>query len=181
MKSVSTTILVAVVTLFPWQIASAAECQAVVDVCFRPGRESCADRIAAMIDGARQTIRLQAYGFTSKEIAASIVKARKRGIEVRAILDKSNRSDKYSVADFLGRAGAEVRIDDSVTIAHNKIIVIDGNMVVGGSYNFTSSAEKRNAENVTFIRSSCVAERYLDNFEVRWRVAAPYNALNIKP
>ena len=75
--------------------------------------------------------------------------------------------------EILRNAGIPVRFDDRVAIAHNKVMVIDGELVIGGSFNYTKSAEEKNAENVTFTRSACVARLYGDNFERRWNVAAP--------
>ena len=138
--------------------AAWAECQgAAVDACFRPGPTSCEARIVAEIDGAGLSVMVQAYGFTSVPIIQAIGRAKGRGADVRAILDKDNRQARYTGATYLGNAGVPVRIDDRVSIAHNKVIVIDGETVIGGSFNYTGSAERRNAENVTIIRSGCVA------------------------
>jgi phosphatidylserine/phosphatidylglycerophosphate/cardiolipin synthase-like enzyme len=155
----------------------AFECPtAAVDVCFRPGPERCAEQIAEAVGRAERTVLIQAYGFTSLPIAKAVTGARRRGIDIRAVLDKSNRTTKYSAADFISHAGIPVRIDDDVAIAHNKVIVIDDNLVVTGSYNFTRSAEERNAENVVFIRDQCTAKLFIENFEERWRMAEPYLA-----
>lgn len=61
-------------------------------------------------------------------------------------------------------AGIPVWIDNRARIAHNKIIIIDQHLIVGGSYNFTRSAEAANVENVTFIDSVEVAGWYLRNW-----------------
>ena len=73
---------------------------------------------------------------------------------MQAVLDKSDERDhgrKVTGARFLVEANIPTWIDDSVAIAHSKVIIIDGHLVIGGSYNYTASAEHRNAENVTFI------------------------------
>lgn len=130
-----------------------------VDICFRPGAERCGEQIAAAIARAQRTILLQAYSFTSAPIAAALLEAKKQGAEIRAVLDKSNRSAKYTPADFLAHTGAKVRIDERVAIAHSKVIVIEDELVVTASYSFTKAAEERNAENVLFLRDRCVAGR----------------------
>jgi phosphatidylserine/phosphatidylglycerophosphate/cardiolipin synthase-like enzyme len=43
-------------------------------------------------------------------------------------------------------------------------MVIDGKKVVTGSYNFTQSAELRNAENLLVIDDTKMAKAYLDNW-----------------
>ena len=66
------------------------------------------------------------FSFTSAPIAKALVDAHKRGVEVQVILDKSQRTEKYSSADFVQHAGIPIWIDAKHAIAHNKIMVIDG-------------------------------------------------------
>jgi phosphatidylserine/phosphatidylglycerophosphate/cardiolipin synthase-like enzyme len=153
--------------------AFAACSNATVDVCFRPGQVSCQAEIVKTIGEAKTSLLVQAYGFTDTAIIHAIGEAQRRGVQVRAILDKENRQPRYTGATYLHNAGIPVRIDDRVAIAHNKVMVIDGETVIGGSYNYTKSAEGKNAENVTFTKSACVANLYRDNFERRWNAAAP--------
>jgi len=100
---------------------------------------------------------MQPYSFTSAPIAKALVDAKKRGVRVEAILDKSNRTDKYSAADFLANSGIPTLIDAQHAIAHNKVIIIDGEIVIGGSFNYTKAAQDKNAENVEITRSQAVA------------------------
>ena len=164
--------LVLGVTLFAAPVFAACS-QATVDVCFRPGERSCESAIVTAIDGAQHTLLVQAYGFTDPQIIHAIGEAEKRGVTVRVILDKENRQPRYTGATYLRNAGVPVRIDDKVAIAHNKVMVIDDATVIGGSYNYTRSAEDKNAENVTFTSSACVAKLYSGNFERRWKASAP--------
>lgn len=46
--------------------------------------------------------------------------------------------------------------------------------MIGGSYNFTAAAQKRNAENVTFIDSSEVAKQFSDNWDSRLKVSRAF-------
>jgi phosphatidylserine/phosphatidylglycerophosphate/cardiolipin synthase-like enzyme len=86
-------------------------------------------------------------------------------VEVRVILDKSQRSEKYSSATFMQHAGIPVWIDAKHAIAHNKVMVLDGRVVVTGSFNFTKAAEERNAENLLIIRDPALARLYTANWE----------------
>lgn len=143
-----------------------------VAVCFTPAQH-CSEAVVAAIDAAQREIRVQAYGFTSPSILKALANAKKRGVDVQAILDKSNdpvhpsRKSQYTGATFAVHAGIPTWIDYKPAIAHNKVIVIDQKLVIGGSYNYTSSAENRNAENVTFSDSPELARFYLDNWESR--------------
>ncbi len=117
------------------------------------------------IDAAKTTILVQAYSFTSAPIAKALVEAHKRGVDVRVILDKSQRTEKYSEADFLHNVGIPTWIDAKHAIAHNKVIVIDGETVITGSFNFTKAAEEHNAENMLVIRDSALAAKYAANWQ----------------
>jgi phosphatidylserine/phosphatidylglycerophosphate/cardiolipin synthase-like enzyme len=113
-----------------------------VTVCFTPG-ENCTQTIVQTLDLAKSSIQAQAYSFTSAPIAKALLDAHKRGVQVQVILDKSQRSDKYSSADFLANQGVPVVIDANHAIAHNKIIIIDGETVLTGSFNFTKAPSRR--------------------------------------
>jgi phosphatidylserine/phosphatidylglycerophosphate/cardiolipin synthase-like enzyme len=90
---------------------------------------------------------VQAYSFTSAPIAKALLNAHKRGVKVEVILDRSQKTQKYSSATFLYNVGIPVKIDAQHTIAHNKVMIIDGETVITGSFNFTKPADENNAEN----------------------------------
>jgi phosphatidylserine/phosphatidylglycerophosphate/cardiolipin synthase-like enzyme len=135
-----------------------------VQVCFSP-KGGATETIVGEINGAKSEILIQAYSFTSAPIAKALIYAHKRGIKVQAILDKSQRTQKYSSATFLANAGIPTFIDDDHAIAHNKIMLIDGATVITGSFNFTKAAEEKNAENLLVIRSKELTRLYLDNWQ----------------
>jgi phosphatidylserine/phosphatidylglycerophosphate/cardiolipin synthase-like enzyme len=102
--------------------------------------------------------------------------AQHRGVDVAAILDKTQdrQSDvrgRYSSAVYLAHSHVPVWIDDALAIAHNKVVIIDGERVVTGSFNFTAAADTRNAENVVVIDSRAVAGLFLANWETRRAVS----------
>ncbi|MTK63182.1 MAG: phospholipase D family protein [Methanobacterium sp.] len=126
------------------------------------------------IGAARKTVLVQAYSFTSPAIAKALVEAAKRGVDVRVILDKSQRSEKYSGATFLRNAGIPTVIDDKPAIAHNKVMIIDNQVVITGSFNYTKSAQERNAENLLVLRGDLqLVQAYTENWRRRWAVSVP--------
>jgi phosphatidylserine/phosphatidylglycerophosphate/cardiolipin synthase-like enzyme len=114
---------------------------------------------------ARSNVLVQAYSFTSAPIAKALVDAKKRGVNVQVILDKSQRTEKYSSADFLRNEGVSTFIDARHAIAHNKIMVIDGVTILTSSFNFTKAAGSSNAENLLVIHDPELATKYT----VNWR------------
>ena len=135
-----------------------------IQVWFSPGG-GCTDAIVGELNKAKKEILVQAYSFTSQPIAKALVDAHKRGVRIEIILDKSRRTEKYSAADFTSHMGVSTYIDGAHAIAHNKIMIIDNETVITGSFNFTKAAEERNAENLLIIRSKQLAKDYLDNWE----------------
>jgi phosphatidylserine/phosphatidylglycerophosphate/cardiolipin synthase-like enzyme len=125
----------------------------------------CTEAIVDALGGARKTVLVQAYSFTSTPVARALLDARKRGVDVRVILDKSQTGERYSSADLLANSGVPTRIDRAHAIAHNKVMVIDGGTVITGSFNFTKAAEQRNAENLLIIRDAKLAARYTANWK----------------
>ena len=138
--------------------------QAVWEVYFSP-RGGCTGAIIRELNRAKNTVLVQAYSFTSAPIAKALLNAHKRGVKVEVILDKSQRTQKYSSATFLYNSGIPTKIDAQHAIAHNKVMIIDGETVITGSFNFTKAAEENNAENVLVIHDKKLTEGYTRNWQ----------------
>lgn len=141
------------------------------EVCFTPAQK-CTNAVTDEIDKAKNTILVQAYSFTSKDILQALKQAHDRGIDVRVILDKGQyKPGAYRSSTYLINNEIPVWIDNKVAIQHNKVMIIDGETVITGSFNFTAAADKRNAENLLIIRDPDFATAYLENWERRSLVA----------
>ena len=138
----------------------------VCQVCFTPGQK-CLPLIIQALDQSRKSVHVMAYALTSKPIAAALVRAQQRGVDVVAVVDKSQLHTKSSKLNELRQAGVKVYIDHKPRIQHNKIMIIDEKTVIGGSYNWSDSAEKHNAENLTIMQSPMLAQQYEANFQKR--------------
>ncbi len=151
-----------------------------IKVAFSP-RGGCTEAIVRQLDAAQQSVLVQAYSFTSAPIAQALVQAHKRGVHVEVILDKSQRSEKYSSADFVAHAGIPTYIDAEHAIAHNKIMIIDGRVVITGSFNFTKSAEEHNAENLLVIHDPDLAAKYTANWQAHAAHSERYEGRGSEP
>ena len=121
--------------------------------------------VVEALDAARRSVQVQAYSFTSMPIALACKRAHDRGVAIRVILDKSQVTQRYSDLGFLVRSGVPVWVDAAHAIAHNKIVIIDGETVLTGSFNFTKAAETSNAENLLCLRDAGLAAAYGENWE----------------
>ena len=147
----------------PAQVADGQAARPPIQVYFSP-KGGCTEAIVKEFGNAKATVLVQAYSFTSAPIAKALVDAHKRGVKVEVILDKSQKGEKYSSADFVINAGIPTKIDTKHAIAHNKVMIIDSATVVTGSFNFTKNAEESNAENLLVIRSPDLAAKYTANW-----------------
>jgi phosphatidylserine/phosphatidylglycerophosphate/cardiolipin synthase-like enzyme len=138
-----------------------------VETAFSPDHGA-TELVVHTIEAAKTSIRVAAYSFTSKPIAEALVKAKKSGIDVRVVVDKSNATARYTAATFLANQGVPVRVDYRYAIMHDKFIVVDGATVETGSFNLTSAAESKNAENVIVLHDPAVAQRYGQEWERLW-------------
>jgi phosphatidylserine/phosphatidylglycerophosphate/cardiolipin synthase-like enzyme len=152
-----------------------------VEVCFTTGHGStegsnCAALVAREIATAQRDILVQAYNFTEPHIVGALIAAARRGVPVTLLIDKITAHQKGEGVDACAHAGIAVAIDNRPRIAHNKVMVIDGNTVLTGSFNWSTNAEVANAENLLVVHSRALAMAYAANFARRLAVSAPYGS-----
>ena len=125
-------------------------------------------RLAEQIYGLGVTRQAPSRRHAATFIATALLAAHRRGVDVRGVVDKSNATARYTVATFLANQGVPVRVDYRYAILHDKFIVANGATVETGSFNFTASAESKNAENVLVMHDSPVAARYMHEWDRLW-------------
>ncbi len=130
--------------------------------------------IVDALNGARKSVLVQAYSFTSYPIAEALIDAHRRGVKVKAILDKSQINVKGGKIDLLVNENIPVSIDTAHAIAHSKVMIIDGQTLITGSFNFTNAAEDRNAENLLIIKNKTLASKYRANWYNHKKHSEPY-------
>ena len=139
----------------------------VVGIYFTPPADVAA-AVIEVIDQSKSEVLVQAYGFTHNGIAQALLRAHARGVTVKVLLDaKTDTSNRY-VTDLLQAQQIPLKLDASHAIAHNKVIVVDGELVITGSFNFTNSAQTRNAENLLVLKSTGLADSYKANWQTHW-------------
>lgn len=149
-----------------------------VEVYFSPD-DHVAKRIALLLRGAQKSIYFMAYSFTADDFAEILRQKATDGLQIGGVMDgnmvQSNAGNEY---DNLNKAGLPVFIDGNPGLMHHKVFIIDGETVITGSYNFTSSAERTNDENVVILHDKKIASVYLDEYQ---RVLAEAQKANPKP
>jgi phosphatidylserine/phosphatidylglycerophosphate/cardiolipin synthase-like enzyme len=136
-----------------------------LQVYFSP-EDGTADHLVELIRGAKQSIYFLAYSYTSDEIALAMIDRAKAGVTVAGVFETSQfRSNTGTEFKHLLSAGVDVRLDGNPRNMHHKVIILDGQTVVTGSYNFSASAEDRNDENTLVIHSPEIAAQFMAEYQ----------------
>lgn len=151
-------------------IALPATASPSIQTAFSP--EGCAlELVLGTIGSASESIRMMGYSFTSPEVVRALVDAHRRGVDVKIVLDEKGNRNRPSVAamNLVADAGIPVRTNDRYAIMHDKVIIVDGQTVETGSFNYTRAGARKNSGNVLVIREMPeIASRYLAHWQSRW-------------
>lgn len=136
-------------------------------------------RVIELIGKAKRSIVFMAFSFTHGGIAQAMIDAAKRGVQVAGVVETRQNSEHSEFAKLRRTQGVEVLLDGNSFNMHHKVIVLDDQVVITGSYNFSASATKGNDENIVFVYNRAVAARYNDEFRRVYGQAA--RALTARP
>ena len=142
-----------------------------VEVYFAPADRTIIGRLAELIDSSKQGINFMAFALTHDRIGAALRRAAGRGPEVTGVFERSGSGTSAAEYRLLRQAGLSVYLDANSHSMHHKVIIIDGETVVTGSFNLSASAESTNDENVLVIHDANVAIQYLKEFERIYKIA----------
>lgn len=141
-----------------------------VEVYFSPDDGALSGLLDAL-GQAEQQVLVMAFTLTTDEITELLIEHMAHGIDVRVVLDADQVRNTGNDYEWLLESGVDVRTDRNPYNMHHKVMLIDGEVVVTGSYNFTRSAEERNDENLIIIKDDNLASSYLVEFNRIWEAA----------
>jgi phosphatidylserine/phosphatidylglycerophosphate/cardiolipin synthase-like enzyme len=121
---------------------------------------------------------VQAYLLYSTRLVGALVRAHQRGVQVHVILDANAQSHHPPVSAVarLVAARIAVSLDAQHTWAHDKVMILDGEIVITGSYNWTVAAEQDNGENLLVIQDPRLARVYTENWRRHADHSTPYRS-----
>ena len=141
-----------------------------VDVLFSPD-DFVVDRLRLLLEGAQQSIYFLAYSFGSNDLGNIIRERAAQGIVVGGVLESDQvnseaaNPNQVEELNLFRQAGLDIRLDGNTEVMNHKIMIIDGRIVVMGSYDFTNRAENENDENVLIIYDEKIAQKFMEEFE----------------
>lgn len=162
--------LAACIALAPATVLAAQplSSQAMYEVGFSPRGDSL-KLVLNAINSARASILVAAYSFTSKPISLALLEAHRRGLSIKVVADEKSNRQAYSAARFLANQGVPVRLNSRYAIHHHKFMVIDGEHLETGSFNYSAAAAEKNAENVVVLwHVKPMAQQYAREWQRLW-------------
>jgi phosphatidylserine/phosphatidylglycerophosphate/cardiolipin synthase-like enzyme len=182
---VSTIRVVTTATLTTTQVATANTVTTTTTVVYTQGGEGaikavcfsrveqCDNLLINLISQARKSVYVAIYSFTRDSLARALIDAKKRGVEVKVVIEEENAYGQGSDYQMLKDAGIDIRLDGNPALMHHKFMIVDGELVVTGSYNWSTAAEDRNDENFVVIRDKEVVDRFTQEFNRLLSTARP--------
>jgi len=138
----------------------------ILAVRFSP-KGGCADQVIYWLGRANSSVHVLIYSFTYDPIGDAVLSTYHRGVDVKIVFEKDQVS-KYSEFFRLAAAGVSVRNDTNPNLMHTKVAIIDGHIVLVGSFNWSAAAENDNNEVLLVIRSADLAARLEAEFQRIW-------------
>jgi len=140
---------------------------------FSPG-ESCRKAIIEQIEKATKRLQICVFTISDDRISDAIIRASRKGIDVRIITDNDKSNDLGSDVVRLAQGGIPIKMDNTSNHMHHKFMVVDELMLLTGSYNWTLSASKFNQENIVLLSEAGLVKSFLNEFEKLWTILDEY-------
>lgn len=129
------------------------------------------DQLTPLVEKAQRQVRFMAFSFTDGQLGNALLARAKAGVDVQGIFETRGSETEFSELRPLYCAGLPVRQDGNPGTFHHKVFVIDDDIVITGSLNFSDNADTSNDENVIVLQQRDIAQLYLAEFERRWAEA----------
>ena len=133
---------------------------------------SIAEAVCELLCGAHETVDAALYRFNHPRLAEALSDASQRGVRVRLVLDYGKFAESTTTKHLLVPAPLAMRLlhgrRGQGSKMHHKFAILDSQMVLTGSYNWTLESEDLNYENLVVLSGSEVVDAYGSEFEALW-------------
>ncbi len=141
-----------------------------IEYAFSPGRK-CADVVIKWIQRANSTIHILIYSFTLDNVRDALIQAKNRGVDVKIVMEKENWNGTGSEYTTLKNAGIAIRLDSNHALMHDKVAIIDGHIVLTGSFNWSAAGNEDNNENLVVLESQAWSAAFEIQFQQIYSIA----------
>ena len=141
----------------------------IISIYFSPINKTTTEQILPLIKNTKSYIYIPAFYLTRKSIIYELIDAKKRGVDVKIIVDETSVKGKYVDIDFMKKNGLEVKVENWCGKMHMKSMIIDDDKLIIGSMNFTKQGENVNDENCLIIKNAPeLTKKYKEHFLELW-------------
>ncbi|MGB5058320.1 MAG: phospholipase D-like domain-containing protein, partial [Candidatus Promineifilaceae bacterium] len=131
--------------------------------------------IARAVARAQNEILFLAFSFTDEQIGEAMLGRADAGVALRGVFETVGANSGFSYftkMEAVQGSKVQVRLDGNPHVMHHKVIIIDRQTVIFGSFNFSDSANRRNDENILIVHDPAFANYFAEEFETVWQEAA---------
>lgn len=128
-------------------------------------------KLVELTGQAQRSIHFMSFSFTEDSLGEVVRERGNNGVEIMGIFEQRGANTEFSECNALLDAGHDVRLDGNPYTFHHKVIIIDGAILITGSFNYSSNATESNDENVLIVHDPTVAAAYETEFQARWAEA----------
>jgi phosphatidylserine/phosphatidylglycerophosphate/cardiolipin synthase-like enzyme len=136
------------------------------------------DKLIKYVQGAKKSVHYIIFTYTDENLAAAMIERAKAGVDVQGVIENRGASQGALVNLFCAKMA--VKTDGNKYTMHHKVIIIDGEFVITGSFNFTKSADDSNDDNILVIHNSALAAQYEQEYQLVNSIAEVPQAAEIK-
>lgn len=130
--------------------------------------------IGELVNGAQRDIKFMAFSFTNEDIGEPMLERAEAGIMVQGVFETTGSNTEYSYYGDMNDYGLDnlaVRQDGNNRIMHHKVIIIDEETTILGSFNFTGNANDSNDENILIVHDPLFTSYFVEEFNTVWEEA----------
>ncbi len=120
--------------------------------------DNCKENVMKTLETAEESIYFIVSSFTDDDIGNLLIEKAEEGIELKGIFDKAQNKQWSEYPKLKKYSVLRSKI-------HHKVFIIDGKIVITGSYNPSRNGDENNDENIVIIHDENVASRFLGEFE----------------
>lgn len=140
-----------------------------ISIYFSPTDNAIENEIIPLVQNAKKYIYVPVFVITHKKLINELILAKKRGVDVKIILDATGASNRYSPDKMIRNSGIALKVENRAGKMHMKTMLIDDKYTIVGSMNFSKSGEKYNDENVVIIENSALTSKFKSHFLYLWK------------
>jgi phosphatidylserine/phosphatidylglycerophosphate/cardiolipin synthase-like enzyme len=127
--------------------------------------------IVPLVNSATESIRFLTFSFTDYPLADTMSQRFKSGVDVAGVFERFGSETEAAELRTLMCRSVPVKQDGNPGFLHHKVIVVDEQLVITGSMNYSTNAEESNDENVIIIDNEEIARLYLQEFDRVWNLS----------